>query len=116
MKTVSRRVANTRSHWIIACDANMEPMHFRLGEWFSEAKAHMKALAGGVTMYRAEGAGEKWCRIRLQATQTCEVRSHAGQKRTNGIRNRKMPSKLPRASKGHVVLSSFIIALAERKM
>ena len=51
------RVATARSHWIIACDANMEPMQFRSGECYSEA--HVKALAGGVSTYRTVGAGKK---------------------------------------------------------
>ena len=32
MKAVLGRDANTRSHWIIARDANIDPMQFRLGE------------------------------------------------------------------------------------
>ena len=91
------------SHWITACDANMEPMQFRSGEWSREAKAQVKALHGGVSTYRAEGAGDneigkvldhfilnesvdnrignfesgrgRW----LQAAQTSEVRNQAGQ-------------------------------------
>ena len=32
---------------IIACDANMEPMQFRLGDWSSEAEAQVEAGLGG---------------------------------------------------------------------
>ena len=42
----------------MACDANMEAMQFRSGEWSREAKAQVKALHGGVSTYRAEGAGD----------------------------------------------------------
>ena len=56
MKAVSRRVANTRSQWIIACDVNMEPMQLRLGSWYSEGRAQVMSPAGGVSTYRAEGA------------------------------------------------------------
>ena len=33
MSAVLKRVSNTRSHWIIACDANMDPNEFAGSEW-----------------------------------------------------------------------------------
>ena len=53
MKAVLRRVANTKSHGIIACDTNMEPLEFKLGDWYKEGKALVEAPAFGVTMCRA---------------------------------------------------------------
>ena len=53
MKAVLRRVANTKSPGIIACDASMELLGFKLGDWYKEGKALVEAPAFGVTMYRA---------------------------------------------------------------
>ena len=51
------RVANTRSHWITACDAGMDPSEFAKGDWVKEARAKVKApLQGGAT-YCAKGTG-----------------------------------------------------------
>ena len=56
MKAVVRTVATTRSHWIIACDANIEPFNFQFGDWHNEAKAQVVgALADGVSTNHAEG-------------------------------------------------------------
>ena len=33
MKAVSGRVANTKSHWIILRDANVEPFEVKIGDW-----------------------------------------------------------------------------------
>ena len=48
MKAVLR-VANTRCPWVIACDAKMEPVQFGREEWYNEAEAQGKTLAGGVS-------------------------------------------------------------------
>ena len=45
MSTVFRKVANTRSHWVIACDANMDPSEFGMGEWVEESRAKVKSSA-----------------------------------------------------------------------
>ena len=37
----------------------MNPMQFRLEEWYSEAKSQVKAAAGGVATYRAKGSGDR---------------------------------------------------------
>ena len=37
----------------------MEPMQFRLGEWLGEAIVQVKAPVGGVSTYRAQGAGDE---------------------------------------------------------
>ena len=42
-------------HWVIACAANMEPMQFKLGDCLSGNRAHVKALAGRVSAYYANG-------------------------------------------------------------
>ena len=55
MKAVLRREANTKSHGIIACNANMEPREFKQRNWYNEGKAP----ALGVSMYSAEGRGRK---------------------------------------------------------
>ena len=49
MKAVLRRVANTKSHGIIACDANMEHLEFKLGDWCKEGKALVEARAFGAS-------------------------------------------------------------------
>ena len=59
MRAVLRRVANTRSHWIIACCANMEPWEVRLAEWVAEAQAEINCPGDGVSTYRIAGAGGK---------------------------------------------------------
>ena len=46
MKDVLRSVVNTKSHWIIACNAG-------------QVTRLVQALGGGVSSYRAQGAGEK---------------------------------------------------------
>ena len=43
----------------VACGAGVEPVQFRLGRWYGEAGVRFVALAGGVTTYRAESAGNK---------------------------------------------------------
>ena len=53
MKAVLSRVANTNSPGIIACDANMEPLECKQGDWCKEGKAPVEAPAFGVTMHRA---------------------------------------------------------------
>ena len=55
MKVVSGSLANTRSHWIIAWDANTEPLQVRLGEWYKEGEAQVKAPAGRESTCRAKG-------------------------------------------------------------
>ena len=53
VKAVLRRVANTKSLWIVACDANMEPRDFEFCDWY------VKALASGVSFYDAKSADGK---------------------------------------------------------
>ena len=55
MEAVLRRVANTKSHGIIACDANMEHLEVKLRNWYNKGKAP----ALGVSMYSAEGRERK---------------------------------------------------------
>ena len=53
VKAVLRRVANTKSLWVVACDANMEPRDFQFCNWY------VKALASGVSCYGAKSADGK---------------------------------------------------------
>ena len=55
VKSFLRRVANTKSLWIIVCDANMEPREFQFCDWY------VKALASGVSFYGAKSADGKKC-------------------------------------------------------
>ena len=57
MSTVLNVFANTRSHWIIACDAHMEANDFAQGHWVKEARARVKAPTQGSATYCAKGAG-----------------------------------------------------------
>ena len=41
-RTVLKRVANTKSHRIIACDANMETREFQFGDWYKRPKRKWK--------------------------------------------------------------------------
>ena len=45
MSLVLRRVADTWHHWIITCDANMEPNEFAMGDWVGELKDKQSAGA-----------------------------------------------------------------------
>ena len=56
---LKERVANARCPGVIACDAKMEPMQFGREEWYNEAEAQVKALAGGVSTLRAMEVGIK---------------------------------------------------------
>ena len=58
MSAVLRRAADTRSHWIIACDANMDPAEFAAGDDVQESKAEVKAPAQGSASYCGKRAGE----------------------------------------------------------
>ena len=37
VSAASRRVATSRHHWVIACDATMEPREFARGNWGKES-------------------------------------------------------------------------------
>ena len=53
VKALLRRVANTKSLWIIVCDANMEPRDFQFCDWY------VKALASVASFYGAKSADGK---------------------------------------------------------
>ena len=42
MSTVLKRVANTRSHWTTACDANMDPTEFAWSDWLMSPEIKFK--------------------------------------------------------------------------
>ena len=57
MRAVLRRAADTKSHHLVACNANMEPYELKLGDKVNEVGAQVEVLVGGVSTYRTEGVG-----------------------------------------------------------
>ena len=52
-------MAHTTSQRIIACDANMEHRELQFEDWYTEVKAQVTALAGGVSTHLAKSADIK---------------------------------------------------------
>ena len=57
MIAVLKRGANTRSHWIIACDANVDPTEFVGSDWVDDSRAKVGAPPRGSATYCAKGTG-----------------------------------------------------------
>ena len=50
MSAVLRRVANIRFHWIIVCDATLDPTEFARGDWVEESRALRVVLRAQVLL------------------------------------------------------------------
>ena len=55
---VLKMVANTRSHWIIACAANMDPTEFANRDWVNKSKTKVKAPPQASATYCVKIIGE----------------------------------------------------------
>ena len=49
------RVAATKSHWIIACETNMEPVQSNVGDWFAAARSQIRVQANAMSGHTALG-------------------------------------------------------------
>ena len=58
MSRVLKMVANARSHWIRACDANMDLTEFANGDWVNRSKAKVKAPPQGSATFCAKSTRE----------------------------------------------------------
>ena len=57
MRAVLRRVAQTKSQWIIACHANMDQREFTCADRFDEAKVEGRAPPNNVSTYCTNRVG-----------------------------------------------------------
>ena len=76
----------------------------KLGEWYSDAKAHVEAFAGGVSTYRG------WVLDFFTVSKSMWLKSTAPMaKEDSWQKEKKMPNKLPGASGGHSFMWNVLL-------